>query len=415
MTENILTPIQNFFLGFFPAGWIQHLTPEWIARQLFFLGVILVVFFATRLVFRRVIHKWIRKKVARSKTNWDDILYHHKVFHALTSLVPVFIAYYLIQQLFTYFWPFISRLLIIYITFHMVYLFDCILNAVNAIYESYQVAKRKPIKGYLQLFKIFIYILGVIVSLSVIVGQSPLALLSGLGALTAVLLLIFKDTILSFVASIQVAGNDLVRMGDWIEMSQYGADGEVVEIALHTIRVQNWDKTYTTIPMHKIMEAPFKNWRGMSLAGGRRIKRSISIDIQSVHFVTGEDVNRFLELELLEPYRDNLEVEIRQLTNGHNIAQGQPTNLGVFRLYIEQLIAAHHRLHNDMTNLVRTLPPTFEGIPLEIYTFSKDTQWAVYEKHQSALIEHLIATLPVFGLKVAQSPTGEDIRSLSCH
>lgn len=252
----------------------------------------------------------------------------------------------------------------------------------------------------------------VIFIIALLTGESPWELLAGLGALTAVLLLIFRDTILSFVASLQIASNDLVHVGDWIEMPKYGADGDVIDIALHTIKVQNWDKTITVIPTYKLIEESFKNWRGMTAAGGRRIKRAIHIDLNTIEFCTDEMLDRFEKIRLIADYIQNKRTEISndpKNKENENINKRRLTNIGTFRIYIEKYIQSHPKIHKDLTCMVRQLAPTAQGLPLEIYMFTNDTAWVNYEAIQSDIFDHILAIISEFGLRVYQQPAGHDM------
>lgn len=278
------------------------------------------------------------------------------------------------------------------------------LSAVNLIYESRATYTGVSIQGYLDIGKLVLLAVGTILSVSLISGQSPVLLLSGLGAIAAVLLLIFHDTILALVASIQIAANDLVREGDWIEVPGFNADGDVTNISLHSIKIQNFDKTFTVIPTYKLMDASFKNWRGMSQAGGRRIKRAIFIDIQSIRFCDQEDLHRLSKFDLLKDY-------LPTRTWGPNGASPdtlpRSTNVGAFMAYIEAYLRSRPDIRKDMTIMVRHLDPGPNGLPLEIYIFSNTTVWEQYEAIQANIFDHLLAVVPDFKLKVFQQPTGD--------
>jgi miniconductance mechanosensitive channel len=286
------------------------------------------------------------------------------------------------------------------------------------VYSSYEIAKDRPIKGYLQVAKLFVFIVGGVLTVASALDRSPVVFLAGVGAMTAVLLLIFRDTILSLVASIQIASNDMVRIGDWIEMPKYGADGDVIDVALHTVKVQNWDKTITTIPTYKLIEDSFKNWRGMSESGGRRIKRSIFIDMTSVRFLSDEDVEHFASYELLARYvRDKREELSEYNRDRADVLQNNArrmTNLGTFRRYLVEYLKQNPNIHapDEMTLLVRQLQPGPEGIPIQIYAFAKDVRWVQFEDIQSDVFDHVLAVLPKFGLRIFQNPTGNDFRQL---
>lgn len=283
-----------------------------------------------------------------------------------------------------------------------------VFDLAGILYNRRPDAQNKPIKGYLQLAKLVVFCVAAILIIATLINRNPLILLSGLGAMAAVLMLIFQDTILSFVASLQIGSNDMVRIGDWIEMPSQNADGDVIEIALHTVKVRNWDKTITTLPVRKLITDSFKNWRGMQEAGGRRIKRSLFIDQHSVRFLDDAEIARLEEFVVLNGY---LERKCRELAEWNRkleeagarpINERRVTNLGTFRAYVEEYLRNNAHIRQDMTLLVRQLQPGATGIPLEIYCFTNDTRWAVYEGIQSDIFDHLLAILPVFGLRVFQ-------------
>ena len=293
------------------------------------------------------------------------------------------------------------------------------LDYVNEIYERQPQAKNKPIKGYIQVLKIVVYCAAAILAIAALIEQSPLLLLSGLGAMAAVLLLVFKDTILSLVASVQLSSNDMLRVGDWIEMPSMHADGDVIDIALHTVKVQNFDKTITTIPTYKLIAESYRNWRGMREAGGRRIKRSLPLDQNSVRFLSDDEVADLRRFRLLGDYLAGKDKELaewnaRELSDGANLVNARRiTNIGTFRAYVMAYLKAHPELKSEgFTLLVRQLEPTPQGLPLEIYCFTDTVQWAEYERIQSDVFDHLIAILPEFGLRLFQQPSGLDLQGL---
>ncbi len=291
-----------------------------------------------------------------------------------------------------------------------------VLDIVNLLYQRRSDAHLHPIKGYLQVVKIVLYAIATILIIATLIDRSPLILLSGLGAMAAVLMLIFQDTLLSLVASVQITSNDLIRVGDWVEMPQLNADGDVIDIALHTVKVQNWDKTITSIPTKRFISDSFKNWRGMQESGGRRIKRSLYLDQQSVHFLDAEERKRLYRFSLLEDYLVNKRQEI-DAWNAKLAERGQEpvntrrvTNIGTFRAYVERYLRSHPGIHQGMTLIVRQLSPTADGLPLEIYCFTNTVAWTQYEAIQSDIFDHLLAILPEFGLRVFQHPSGADMR-----
>ncbi|MDH1622080.1 mechanosensitive ion channel family protein [Pseudomonas chengduensis] len=293
-----------------------------------------------------------------------------------------------------------------------------LLDILNTLYQRRPNAHLKPIKGYLQVIKIAIFAIAAILMVAALIDRSPLILLSGLGAMAAVLMLIFQDTLLSLVASVQISSSDIIRVGDWVEMPQLNADGDVIDIALHTVKVQNWDKTITTIPTKRFITDPFKNWRGMQESGGRRIKRALFLDQTSVHFLSDEEIARLRRFMLLDEYLDRKDQELQDW-NAKLAEHGKEavntrriTNIGSFRAYVEHYLRHNPNIHQNMTLLVRQLSPTADGLPLEIYCFTNTIAWNAYEGIQSDIFDHLLAILPEFGLRVFQHPSGADMREL---
>jgi len=295
---------------------------------------------------------------------------------------------------------------------------NAFLSSLSDMYEKTKYSERMHIKSYIQITKLIVNILGTVIIVGIIINKDTTLLLSGLGAMTAVLLLIFKDTILSLVASIQISSNDLFKVGDWIEAPQFGADGDVIDIALHAVKIQNWDKTISIIPTHKLIDSAFRNWRGMSESGGRRIKRSLFIDMNSIHLCTEEMLDKFMRFEILTEYingkikevtdhNESNKINTAELINGRRL-----TNVGTFRAYIEAYLQNNSKIHPEMTFLIRQLEPTSRGLPIQIYVFTNDTDWVRYEGIQADIFDHLLAIIPEFGLKVFQSPTGKDFSKL---
>jgi miniconductance mechanosensitive channel len=296
---------------------------------------------------------------------------------------------------------------------------SCILTALlhsfRDIFDKSEIAGDWPVRSYLDAIKILSYLLAFIFIISILTNQSPWGIITVFGGLTAILLLIFKDTILGFVANLQLTANDMVHVGDWIEMPKYGADGDVIDITLHTVKVQNWDKTITTIPTHQMVNDAFKNWRGMSESGGRRIKRAISIDTNSIHFCTDAMLEEFKKYTLLESYLKEKSEEIAEYNRTYHPEPGKfggrrQTNIGVFRAYIKSYLRQNPRINQDLTFLVRHLAPTSQGLPIEIYVFSADKVWANYEDIQADIFDHLLAIAPEFGLRLFQYPSGYDLQ-----
>jgi miniconductance mechanosensitive channel len=372
----------------------------------------------------RVVRKWALRVMShlasRTRTRWDDMLYNEGVFNHLTHLVPAAVAQLMLPLI-----PHLPGALVTVgrnvLTAYMILLAamagSAALSASHLIYQSNEEGgDSRPIKGYVQLAKIVLFLISGVLIVSVLIDRSPLLLLSGLGAMTAVLLLVFKDTLLSLVASVQIASNDMVRVGDWIEMPQLSADGDVIDIALHTVKVQNWDKTITTIPTHRMISDAFRNWRGMSESGGRRIKRALHIDLASVRFLRPDELARLEKLQLLKGYLAHKHQELADWNASHS--DGLPengrrlTNIGTFRAYAQAYIEAHPDVHQDMTRMVRALDPGPQGLPVEIYCFSANTQWGEHERIKGDIFDHLIAMLPSLGLRLYQQPAGHDFEHM---
>ena len=373
-------------------------------------------------VARKLISTAVHQIVRRTRSRWDDIVYDRGVLNRLSRIAPALVIYFLnplaVPEV-EWLTVAIQRGAIAYMIAVTVLVLDAVLESANDIYVmSFERARQRPIKGYVQLVKIFVYIVGLILIITTILDVSPLGILSGLGALSAVLLLVFRDSILGFVSSLQLAGNNMIHIGDWIEMPKYGADGDVIDITLQSVKVQNWDKTITTIPIYALISDSFRNWRGMSESGGRRIKRAISIDMRSVKFCTPEMLERFTRYTLIRDYVNERRAEIDRHNEEHGFDEAdlvsgrRMTNLGTFRAYIAAYLRAHPKIHQEMTFLVRHLPPGPTGLPLEIYVFSSDQAWANYEGIQADIFDHLLAVLHEFELRVFQEPSGYDLEDL---
>jgi len=380
------------------------------------IAIIIIIFISliVDIITKKVLLKALKLYIGRSKNKWDDILLKNKVFEILARIAPMLVIY-IFAPVFSNYRVWIQRFVFCYSIIIVLLAIGKILDAVNDIYTSFEVSKARPIKGYLQTIKIFLYCIGAIVIISVIIDRSPWALLSGIGAATAVTMLIFQNSILGLVATIQLSSNDMLKIGDWIEMPQYGADGDVIDISLHTVKVQNWDKTITTIPTHKLISESFKNWRGMKESGGRRIKRAIYVDMTSIKFCTEEMLKRFEKIEYIKEYLDNKKREIEAYNKEHNIdlssiVNGRHlTNIGIFRAYLEHYLKNHPKLNKNMTQIVRQLQPTEKGLPLEIYAFTNDTDWVNYEAVQSDIFDHIFAVIPEFDLRIYQGVSGYDL------
>jgi miniconductance mechanosensitive channel len=341
----------------------------------------------------------------------------HRFFSRLSHLAPALVIYFA-AYLFAPIMGAIQRVSTAYMVLAGVLVINAFLNAAVDIYRSMETSRNRPIKGYVQVAKIIIFVFLGIYVVAILLDRDPTGILTGLGAMTAVLILVFKDSILGFVASMQLSMNDMVRIGDWIEMPKYGADGDVIDVTLHTVKVQNWDKTISTIPSYALISDSFKNWRGMSESGGRRIKRALNIDVNSIHFCDEAMLHRFEKTTLLKGYLQTKRAELTehnaQLADSQDLINGRHlTNVGPFRAYIVEYLKNHPKIHQDMTFLVRQLPPGDHGLPIEIYVFSNDQEWVAFEGIQADIFDHLLAIAPQFGLRIFQRPSGADIQALA--
>ena len=405
---------------------------EWVVAQLpeqlqtpvadTVVGIILL---ALLVVFLHVIvRSWLIKLFTRlgrkAKHPWYDALMQHRVPQRALFFLPLLIFYVgfdwvsdLPEDMLNFFMRLINSLMILVVARTL----DAFLSTLHTIYLSRPAKQRKPIKSYVQLLKVIIYIIVIILIIAQLADQSPWYFLSGIGAMTAIFLLLFRDTLLSLVASIQLTNNDVIRVGDWIQMEQFGADGDVIDIALNNVRVQNWDKTITSIPTHKFLDHSFLNWRGMQESGGRRIMRSLLIDIQSIRFLTLREVEHLKESYLLKDYITGKLEEVNKynrekLKNSGVITNGRwLTNIGTFRIYAFEYLKHHPNTNKQLLTLVRQLEPTQHGLPMQIYTFANTTQWAQFEHIQAEIFDHFLAVLPEFGLRHYQQPSGSNFET----
>ena len=380
------------------------------------LMILLVVCLLGNFVTRKFIVQGIRKLIKNSKNDWDDILLEKEVFHSLSTLVPLIFIQYLsvpILSNFSDLIPFVHIAVKVSLVLVIASVIVKTLKALEEVSTRLTYFKDKPISSYVQLANIMIYVVAAILIFATIMDRDPVALLGALGALTAVLMLVFKDTILGLVASIQLSSHDMVRVGDWVSMPKYGTDGDVLEITLNTVKVQNWDKTISTIPTYAFISDSFKNWRGMTDSGARRIKRSLNINMTSIKFCTDKEIAHYKNIELLKNYIDSIQSEIAthndinehdksSLLNGRNL-----TNIGLFREYALQYLLANENLRTDLTLMVRQLEPTENGLPIEIYCFSNNIAWVEYEAIQADIFDHLLSSTSNFDLEIFQNPTGK--------
>ncbi|MGB0257418.1 MAG: mechanosensitive ion channel family protein [Coraliomargarita sp.] len=405
------------------SQWLQNYAADERAANLIALGIVffglvlvaLIANFAAKKFIQVAIHPLIRK----TKFEWDDLLIRDSVFIRFSHIVPAAVINFVAPSLFAEYptlLKLIHAILDIYTIIIVLFVLDAFLNFLRDVWQRGPIGKKYPAKSATQAAKLVINLIGLIFILSVLLNESPLVLFSGLGAVTAILLLIFKDAILGLVAGFQLSLNNMVMVGDWIEMPGRGADGDVIDVSLTTVKVQNWDKTITTIPTYTLISDSFKNWRGMSESGGRRIKRSLNIDLRSVQFADEELLERFKQIKILRPYLEEKLAEIQQhnedvsddlaeLINGRRL-----TNIGTFRAYCVAYLRNHPKIHQSgMTLLVRQLPPTDKGLPIELYCFTNDIAWANYEDIQGDIFDHLISILPEMGLSAYQTPSGADL------
>ncbi len=395
---------------------LEHRLAEIIAWIVIIAGI-LVAAWVCNFIAQKVILRVISFVVRKSRTKWDDALQSRKVFVRFSHLAPILVIYLgagalppMKDQ--------IQSVAIIYTYLIGMLIINGFLNAAMDIYNTYDLSRERPIKGYVQIVQIVLFVMVAILVISKLLGRSPIGILTGFGAMTAILLLVFKDTILGLVASLQLSFNDMVRKGDWIEMPKYGADGDVIDMTLYSVKVQNWDKTISTIPTYALMTDSFKNWRGMSESGGRRIKRSINIDMTSIKFCDEEMLKQFSKIQYirdylkdkqqeLDNYNKEKQIDFSSLVNGRRL-----TNIGTFRAYLILYLQNHPKVHKNLTFMVRQLQPGENGLPVEIYVFSNDQAWVNYESIQADIFDHVLAIIPEFDLRVFQSPTGGDFRSL---
>ena len=383
------------------------------------LGLLLIAYLSWVLTTKIVVAS-VHRIFLKTKSTWDDLLIERKVFDKLASVVPFGIIAISVPYIF-YDFPELVKYISVFsdaaIVAVIIWSINATLSVVEEVLGESPIFKDKPITSYVQVLKIIVYFIGAILILSALLGKSPLYFLGAMGAMTAVLLLVFKDTILGLVASIQMSVYDMVRVGDWISMPKYEADGEVITINLNTVKVQNWDKTITTIPTYAFITDSFKNWRGMSDSGGRRIKRSLNFKMSSFKFLQKDEIQQLKHYRLIKTYLERKEIEIHEHNEAvHNDENGairnirRLSNIGVFRYYIEQYIQSNEKIKKDMTIMVRQLEPTSKGLPLEIYCFSAVQEWIPYENIIADIFDHVITIASEFHLEVFEEPSGSDFQ-----
>jgi miniconductance mechanosensitive channel len=397
--------------------WLEHY-PE--LYTLISVGLLALAAWLGNWVVKRILLRGLYRVLEATSLGQDQALADSRISARLANIVPALIlsaGIGLVPHLPAAAVTVVRNVCSAFIVLTVALAISASLSLMNVFYRRRPGAHLKPIKGYVQVVKILVFVIAAILIIATLIDRSPLILLSGLGAMAAVLMLIFQDTLLSLVASVQISSSDIIRVGDWIEMPQLNADGDVIDIALHTVKVQNWDKTITSIPTKRFISDPFKNWRGMQECGGRRIMRSLYLDQTSIGFLNPEEIARLQRISLLRHYLKHKHSELLSWNSALAEDGQEPantrriTNIGTFRAYVEQYLRQHPQIHQDMTQLVRQLSPTADGLPLQLYCFTNTTAWGSYESIQSDIFDHLLAILPEFGLRVFQHPSGADMRA----
>lgn len=383
-------------------------------------AIILVIAFLADAVCRKILLEIVARLVKQTRATWDDIIFDRKVMIHLSRMVAPIIIYVFIPVAFAETSPstmaFIQRVCLIYVIIAFLSFVNSLLKAVYTVYSEKEHLRNRPLKGMLQTVQVILWFVGGIIVVSILINKSPVSLLAGLGASAAVLMLVFKDSIMGFVSGVQLSANDMLKVGDWIAMPKYGADGTVIEVSLNTVKVRNWDNTITTIPPYLLVSDSFQNWRGMQESGGRRVKRSINIDMTSVRFCTPEMLAKYRKIRLLKDYVEQTEQVITDYNREHDIDNSilvngrRQTNLGVFRAYLTAYLKSRPDINQNLTCMVRQLQPTDHGIPMELYFFSAIKDWVPYEGVQADVFDHVLAIIPEFDLQVFQSPSGRDFQ-----
>ncbi|TQD40260.1 mechanosensitive ion channel family protein [Haloflavibacter putidus] len=415
--SELTTIFYDWFLGF---GWKSENAK--IANLLLNITALALLSYLLNYVLRKILKSFLFRIARRTATKFDDYLFKNNVLSHFSNLLTLILVHWIVPEIltgFSYLKEEAVILIQIGIIVVIILLIRSLLLTVRDYLKTLNSFKDKPIESYIQVFMIFTWFVGFILLFSVITGESVVYFLTALGAVSAVILLIFKDTILGFVASIQVAVNDTVRIGDWITMNKYGADGDVIEINLSSVKVRNFDKTITTIPTYYLISDSFKNWRGMSASGGRRIKRAVIVKTSSIHFLTEQKIKELKKIGLIKDYLTNKEQEIEKFNQDNKIDRSLPingrnlTNFGVFREYLNTYLQKHPKINQEMTVMCRQLEQTPQGIPLEIYAFSKDKVWRNYENIMGDIFDHLLAATPYFDLEIFELPTAKDFNRIS--
>lgn len=371
---------------------------DWIIQVIILLGIMLISYLTTQL-FRHLVMPAIRKITARTKATWDDYLFNDEMLQAFCRVIPPLVWYVLLPFAFTeevQLLHFLLKACLVYLVVVTLFLINAFLKSLYEISNEHERLRNRPLKGIYQMISIVAIGVGIILIISILIDKDATSILAGLGASAAILMLVFKDSLLGLVAGVQLSANDMLRPGDWITMPKYGADGDVIEVTLTTVKVRNFDKTITTIPPYALVSDSFQNWRGMRETGGRRIKRSINIDLNTIHFCTDEEKRHFINRGWLK----------------EESVQQEVVNLHVFQTYLQHYLTVHPKTHKELMIMVRQMQPTSEGVPLEIYCFSNTSEWPKYEQIQAEIFDHIFAIIPEFGLRIFQNPSGIDIKSI---
>ena len=413
--SEVLLMVTELFGHFFVPKWALI-----FAQTTLVILVLLLAWFSNALL-RNWIIKWLKRFIEKTETRFDNYLIEHHVLEKFSHLAPMLCIYFFAPVIFPASESLnqgIQRFALVYMLIIAALFIGALVEAVLALLDSLESTGDKPLRSYAQVLKILIWLITTVLVLSVVLGRSPWALLGGLGAFTALLMLVFRDSILGFVASIQMTTLDLVREGDWIEMPRYGANGSVIGFSLTTIKVQNWDQTISTIPTYAVISDSFKNWRGMTESGGRRIVRAVYLDMTSIKFLSEDLLSKLKKIKYIQGYLKDKQNDISEWNQKNNIddsslANGRNlTNIGTFRAYIDAYLREHPMLDQENTFLVRQLPPGPQGLGIELYVFSKEQRWVYYEGLIADIFDHILAVTHIFELRVFQQPTGYDIQSL---
>lgn len=411
----ILQSIDNLLISWGISPSLADSLDQFIAFAL-----VLVIAFLADAVCRHILLKIVAHLVRKTKATWDDIVFDHKVMVHLSRMVAPVIIYIFVPVAFaeagSATLAFIQRICLIYIIITFLSFINSFLKAVYTVYSAKEQLRDRPLKGMLQTVQVILWFVGAIVIVSILINKSPVSLLAGLGASAAILMLVFKDSIMGFVSGVQLSANDMLKVGDWIAMPKYGVDGTVIEVTLNTVKVRNWDNTIVTIPPYLLVSDSFQNWRGMRESGGRRVKRSINIDMTSVKFCTPEMLAKYRKIRLLKDYVEHTEQVIADYNEKNHIDNSilvngrRQTNLGVFRAYLTAYLKSLPDVNQELTCMVRQLQPTDHGIPMELYFFCSLKDWVPYEGVQADVFDHVLAIIPEFDLQVFQSPSGRDFQ-----